>query len=146
MKKLIKKICLYLLIFSLINFMACYSSETVNKEKFLSESGTEPIYGVTIVKNDDERIIMDEVTYQVVEDTLYLEGISKSNNDYGKLINKKIALMDIQSVEIEELDEANTIGCIVSLAGLAILFIALLSAGSSHSQPKGCNVEGFNSK
>jgi hypothetical protein len=137
MKKQIKKIFLYLLIFSFFNYTACYSSKTVGKESFFSESREEPLNDITIVKTDDERIIMDEVTYQVVEDTVYLEGVDKSNsNQYGKLINEKIALVDIQYVKIEKLSESKTIGCIVGLTGIVVLLIAVVASVSS--APKRC--------
>ena len=137
MNKQIKKIFLYLLIFSFLNYTACYSSKTVGKESFFSENREEPLNDLTIVKTDDERIIMDEVTYQVVEDTVYLEGVNKSNNNhYGELINEKIALVDIQYVKIEKLSESKTIGCIVGLTGIVVLLIAI--GASASSAPKRC--------
>ena len=137
MKKQVKKIFFYLLIFSSLNYTACYSSKTVGKKYFFSESREEPLNDITIVKTDDERITMDEVTYQVVEDTVYLEGVDKSNgNQYRKLINAKIALVDIQYVKIEKLNESKTIGCIVGLTGIVVLLIAI--GASASSAPKRC--------
>jgi len=145
MKKQIKKIFLHLLIFSFFNYTACYSSKTVGKKYFFSESREEPLNDITIVKTDDERITMDEVTYQVVEDTVYLEGVDKSNsNQYGKLINEKIALVDIQYVKIEKLSESKTIGCIVGLTGIVVVMIGLISAVSY--QPKSCGTPNNNSE
>ena len=145
MKKQVKKIFFYLLIFSSLNYTACYSSKTVGKKYFFSESREEPLNDITIVKTDDERITMDEVTYQVVEDTVYLEGVDKSNsNQYGKLINEKIALVDIQYVKIEKLSESKTIGCIVGLTGIVVVMIGLISAVSY--QPKSCGTPNNNSE
>lgn len=132
-----KKILLYLLIFSFLNYTGCYSAKVVGKEKFFSEGSREPINDLNIVTNDDNRILMDEVTYQVINDTLYIEGINKTNADvYGQFLNKKIALADIQYVEIDELNTAKTTGCVIGLTGLAVLFIGLIIAASS--QPKSC--------
>ena len=132
-----KKTFLYLLIFSFFNYTGCYSSKPIGKEKFFSESNIEPINDVTIVTNDDNRIVLDEFIYQVIADTLYIEGINRTSTEvYGQLIDEKIALADIQYVEIDELDGLKTTGCVISLTGLAILMIAIISTLSSYSQPK----------
>jgi len=147
MKNILEKFCFYLIIISFLNYTGCYSSTVVGKEKFFSESNTEPIDDLTIITNDDNKFILDEVTYQVIDDTLYLEGINRTNNKvYGQLIDEKIALADIQYVEIEELNSSKTTGCIIGLTGFAILMIALISSASSYSQPKSCggSYHGFN--
>ena len=137
MNKISEKFCFFLLIISFLNYTGCYSSKVVGKEKFFTESSTEPINDLTIVTNDDNRIVMDEVTYQVYDDTLYIEGINRTNvSVYGQLIDEKIALANIQYVEIEELNSSKTTGCIIGLTGLAVLFIGLIAAASS--QPKSC--------
>jgi hypothetical protein len=137
MKKIFENICFYLIIISFLNYTGCYSSKVVGKENFFSEISTEPINDLTIVTNDDNKFVMDDVTYQVIDDTLYLEGINRTNDSvYGQLIDKKIALDDIQYVEIEELNSSKTTGCIIGLTGLVVLFIGLIAAASS--QPKSC--------
>jgi len=145
MKKISENICFYLIIISFLNYTGCYSSIEVGKEKFFSEIRTEPFNDLTIVTNDDNKFILDEVTYQVIDDTLYLEGINRTNTRvYGQLIDEKIALADIQYVEIDELSESKTIVCVVSLTGLAILMIWMISAIPSNTQPKSCSTHGFN--
>jgi len=147
MKKISERFCFFLLIIFFLNYTGCYSSKVVGKEKFFSESSTEPINDLTIITNDDNKFILDEVTYRVIDDTLYLEGINRTNASvYGQLIDEKIALADIQYVEIDELSDSKTIGCVVGLTGLAVLMIGLIVAFSSYSQPKSCGgtYHGFN--
>jgi hypothetical protein len=143
-----KKIFSYLLFFSFLNYTGCYSSKVVGKEKFLSGGSKEPINNLTIVTNEDKRIEIHEVTFQVFDDTLYAEGVNKTNTTvYGQLIDVKIALEDIQFVEIDEFSEAKTIGCIISLTGLVVLIIGLIAAANSFDKSsKGCGgtYHGFN--
>ena len=53
MNKISEKFCFFLLIISFLNYTGCYSSKVVGKEKFFTESSTEPINDLTIVTNDD---------------------------------------------------------------------------------------------
>jgi len=128
-------------------FIGCYSSKVVGKEKFFTESSSNPINNLTIVTNEDKRIEIDEVMYQVIDDTLYAEGINKTNTSvYGQPIDVKFALADIQYVEIDELNDVRTIGCIIGLTGVVVLTIGLMVAANSYKSPKGCGgtYHGFN--
>ena len=139
-----KKIFLYLLIISFLNYIGCYSSKVMGKEKFFSGGSREPINDLVIVTNEDKRIEIHEVTFQVFDDTLYAEGVNKTNTAvYGQLIDVKIALEDIQYVEVDEFSEVKTIGCIISLTGLVVLIIGLIAAVNSFDKPaKSCEYEG----
>ena len=136
----VNKIFAHFLVFSFINYTACYSSVSVSKEKFFSGVRDKPVNDLTIVTKDNKYILINEATFEVKDDTVHLEGVLYSSIDsYGKITKLKIALSDIQYVEIEELNDSKTAGCIISLTGVFIIFIALIaSASSSHSQPKSC--------
>lgn len=136
MKKLMKKICLHLLIFSFFNYTACYSSVTVDKEKLFSKNRNKPINDITIVTKDDKRILINEATFEVLNDTVSIEGVKNINNiSHGQLVKLKIALSDIQTVEIEGLNESKTTGCIVGLTSVVLLTI-LLAASANKGNAK----------
>ena len=171
-----KKFPIYILIFSFLNYVGCYSSRAVDKEILLSNNNAEPIDDLTIITNDDrkiiideityqiaddtlyteggeltiitnddKKIIIDEITYQIVDDTLYAEGINKTNTKvYGKPIDVKIALADIQQVEIDEFNEVGTIVSIIGLTGISVLAIVATVQLSSFKWPKSCKAHGFN--
>jgi hypothetical protein len=125
--------------------VGCYSSRAVDKEILISKNIEEPLRELTIITNDDNKIIIDEITYQIVDDTLYAEGINKTNTEvYGKPIDVKIALANIQQVEIDEFNEVGTIVSIISLTGISVLAIVATVQLSSFKWPKSCKAHGFN--
>ena len=177
MKDNMKRVSSYILILSFLNFVGCYSSRAVDKEILISKNIEEavreltiiinddnkiiideithqilddnlyedPVGELNIITNDDNKIIIDEITYQIVNDTLYAEGINKTNTEvYGKPIDVKIALADIQQVEIDEFNEVGTIVSIISLTGIAVLVIVATVQLSSFKWPKSCKAHGFN--
>lgn len=138
-----KKFPIYILIFSFLNYVGCYSSRAVDKEILLSNNNAEPIDDLTIITNDDRKIIIDEITYQIVDDTLYAEGINKTNTEvYGKPINLKLATNDIQYVEIDALDVFRTVGCItasVGAVGMSVIMVFLFKDYKGCEGPKSLN-------
>jgi len=140
-----KKICFYILIFSFLNFFGCYSSRSVNKEILYTGDLGEPAGVVTIITNDEQRIELEECIYELVGDTLYANGINKTNTTvYGQPIYVKIALDDIQSVEIKEPDGWATTGCVIGVAALAVFIVlAITAANSIDNSPKSCQSGDF---
>jgi len=129
MRKLFNQIWIYLLIFSFFNYTACYSSVIVDKEKLFSQNRNEPINDITIVTKDDKRILINEATFEVLNDTVHIEGVKNiTDNSHGQLVKLKIALSDIQTVEIEGLNESKTTGCIVGLTSVVLLTILLAAS------------------
>ena len=116
MKNVLKRICLYLLIFSVFLYTGCYSSTSVDKNLLYTDFEKKAFDDLTIVTKEDERIIIQGVTYQIINDTLYANGINKSNVIvYNKPIEFKIALVDIKNIEIKEFDGLATAGCIIGV-------------------------------
>jgi hypothetical protein len=140
-----KKVFLNCLIFSHINFIGCYSSRAVDKEILFSKDRTEPIDELTIITKENKIFKIDEIIYQVVDDTLYADGINKTNTDvYGQAINLRLALSDINYVEINDLNVSRTVGCVITSAGLILLIIGLIAAVSTTEKaPQKCEYEGF---
>jgi hypothetical protein len=153
-----KKICFYILIFSFLNYIGCYSSKSVNKEILYTSDLGEPAGIVAIITNDDGKIVLDEGKYddgkivldegkyELVGDTLYVSGINKTNTSvYGQNIDLTIALDDIHSVEIEEFDGWATTGCIIGGAvGVSLMIAMALTFQSGVILPSKCEYEGFN--
>ena len=140
-----KKICFYILILSFLNYIGCYSSKSVNKEILYTTDLGEPADVVTIILKDKKKIVMDEGIYELAGDTLYASGINKTNTSvYGQKIDLKIALDDIQSINIEEFDGWATTGCIVGVTIVLALFTAMLITLNNYKAPKKCSgPEGF---
>jgi hypothetical protein len=120
-----KKICFYILIFSFLNFFGCYSWRNVNKEELYSQDLGEPAGIVIIVTNDQNKIEVREGNYDVVGDTLHVKGF-KQYIDHVEQIDVKIALDDIQSVEIEEHDTLANIGLVIVVAAIAYSILAAI--------------------
>ncbi len=125
-----KKICFYILIFSFLNYIGCYSSRSVNKEILYTGDLGEPSGVVTIITNDEKRIDVREGIYEVVGDTLRVRGL-KLNTNFVEQIDVKIALDDIQYVEIEEIDDLATTGCVIGLAAIVFFIVGVISFGNS---------------
>lgn len=143
-----KKICFYILIISFLNYVGCYSSRSVNKEILYTSDLGEPAGVVTIITKDEKKLLVDEGIYELVGDTLFVNGINKTNTTvYGHPIDVKIALNNIRSVEIEKPDGLATAGCVIGGVATLALFIVMAIAASSYKAPKSCSgPEGFGFK
>lgn len=86
-----KKICFYILIFSFLNYVGCYSSRNVNKELLFSQDLEEPISIVAIITNDDKKIELRKGIYEEFGDTLYTDGI-KQYIDHVEPTDVKVVL------------------------------------------------------
>ena len=124
------KIFFYLLIFSFLNFVGCYSSRAVDKEIYFSEMATESMDDFTIITIRDETIEIKWNTFQIMQDTLYATGL-KEESIFVKPVDVKIALTDIKYVEIDEPDDLATTGCVVGIGALVILVIIVIAMASS---------------
>ena len=140
-----KKTGFYILIISFLNYDGCYSYRNVNKEILYTSDLGEPAGVVTIITNDEKKLLVDEGIYELVGDTLYVNGINKTNTTvYGHPIDVKIALNDIRSVKIEEPDGLATAGCVIGgVATLALFIVIIISFGNNDYSPKSCASEGF---
>ena len=126
-----KKLCFYILIFSFLNYIGCYSYRNVNKEILYTSDLGEPAGVVTIITNDEKKIVVHDGIYELVGDTLHAKGINKANTTvYGQPIVVKIALNDIRSVKIEELDGLAIAGCAIGIAALALFIAGIIWEGS----------------
>ncbi|MFC2119858.1 hypothetical protein ACFLQ4_02185 [Bacteroidota bacterium] len=128
-----KKTVFYILIISFLNYVGCYSSRSVNKEILYTSDLGEPAGIVVITMNDENVIELRKGIYEVVGDTLYVDGF-KQYIDHVEPIDVKVALDDIQSVEIKERNDLASCGMIIGVAAFAFLIVGAIWANSSHSK------------
>jgi hypothetical protein len=127
-----KKNIYYILIFSFLNYIGCYSSKSVNKEILYTSDLGEPSGIVVITMNDESKIEVSEGIFEVVLDTLNVNGF-KQYIDHVEPIDVKVALDDIQSVEIKERDDLASCGMIIGVSALALFIIGAIWASSDKS-------------
>ncbi len=117
MKQMINNILIYILIFSFVNYIGCYSAAVIDKYDLNSDNGEESMDKLTIVSYSHDRIIIGTPVYQIISDTLNVAGINKSNVEiYNQPVDTLIAMKDIQHIEIDKIDIFKTAGCIGALA------------------------------
>jgi hypothetical protein len=124
---MLKKYIIGLLILSILNFTACYSSEIMHKEDFeageLKIDFSEELY---ITTKDSTRYHFLPPNFQIVNDTLYGKGTIEQ---FSQTIpfQGSIAIQDITSYEQSSLNTVATVGLstgvIVIVAVVAIVAI-----------------------
>ena len=137
-----KKTFFYILIFSFLNYVGCYAWRKVDKEILYTEDLGEPAGIVTIIMNDEERIVVDEGIYDVVGDTLYIKEV-KQDVDNEEQIDIKISLDDIQSVWIEKPDGFATAGCVISVAALVFIIVGVITVANNDYSTTSCKSGDF---
>jgi len=133
-----KKKCFYILIFSFLNYIGCYSSQSVNKEILYSRDLGEPAGIVVITMNDKNVIEVRKGIYEVVGDTLYVNGF-KQYIDHLEPIDAKVALDDIQSVEIKERDDLASCGIIIGVSALALFILLAITWDTGDKSTTSCS-------
>lgn len=94
-----------------------------------SENREESIDELIIVPYNYDRIIIGEPFYQIINDTLNVAGINKSNVEiYNQPVDTLIAMKDIKYIEIDKINTIRTIGCIGSIVFVAFFMIAMIWA------------------
>jgi len=130
----------YILIISLLTNVGCYSSKYVSKDILLTSELGEPAGVVTIIMKDEKRIVVEQGTYELVGDTLHITGL-KPHAYFLENIDVNIAFDDILTVEIEEIDDFATTGCVIGLASLVTFIIIAVATANQYHSPKKCSYE-----
>ena len=130
----------YIIIISFLNYIGCYSPRYVNKDILLTSDLGKPAGVVTIIMKDENKLEADEGIYELIGDTLHITGL-KSYSKFVQKIDVNIAFDDILAVEIEEIDEFATAGCVVGLVSLATFIIMAIAVGNQDHSPKKCSYE-----
>ena len=111
-----KKVIASILVVALLNLLGCYSSELIKGPEL--EQTTDDIQVKT---KDGKEYQFSESNFYVVDDTLYGKV-----GDSEQLLDRKIALSNIESIEVESFNLLNTLlltGGIVFILASALFII-----------------------
>ena len=143
-----KKITTYILFFSFLHLVGCYSFETTTYSEFEEVTKTED------APKDIFIITFDSTKYHFRQEMFTLEGDSININGTIVLNNKeepftgKIAKENIKSIELKNFSTGKTIIFVSSIAVGVTLFVLLISSkeNSGSSSGSGCSGGDFNWK
>ena len=121
-----KKLVIWLTIFSFLNLLGCYSQKKVSKETFFDENSKGSLASLTIIPEETETIELSDVKYRVEKDTVYIKG-NKVYANFVEQVDLKVALNDMGYFGIEELDDIMTLGVYVGIAIFSILIVAIIT-------------------
>jgi hypothetical protein len=116
-----KKIIISITIISFLNLIGCYSSKVISKDILIIENQEQKFNDLTIVNNESKRFEFTQGTYQVVNDTLFVNGLKPGAN-FMEQLDFNIALSDIEHLELDELNTLATVGFVS-------LIVATITAG-----------------
>ena len=136
------KIFISFLVVAILNLLVgCYSAKIVDKEKLHTDFDRNEIGDITIITESDERIIIRDKTFKIINDTLFAKGLFRNPDNYfiTDMIDVKIDLADVKSVWIEESDHLAT-GMLFFLGiGLVLLIIIGISMSNQDYSPSSCS-------
>ncbi len=140
MKKLFKKLIVYLIIFTYLNLVGCTSTAIISKEALYAKCDRGSVGTLTIATEKD-RITIEEAICRINNDTLIVTGINKTISDsVHQTVLYTAAMDDIRYIEVEEYDSGKTLGCIIGASAVAIGVFLLLTANIiGDSLLEGCN-------
>ena len=115
-----KKLISSILVFALLNLLGCYSSELVNVTEYKQIEEEDKPDNIRVITIYSEYYLSD---FYIENDTLYAKGKEILYNK-EKPFDGKIALSDIESIEVESLNSLNTI--LFGVGIVAIAFVAFL--------------------
>jgi len=115
-----KKIFISFLIVAIFNLLvSCYSSEliTVHEYKQVEEKEGKPDE-IHLKTNDFQEYHFSD--FYIENDTLYGKG-KLLLSDGEQLLNRKIALSDIESIELESVSAGKTVAFVLGIVGIGVL-------------------------
>lgn len=122
-----RKIFIDFLLLTLINFLVgCYSSELVTVPEYNQMEEEDKPDDIYLTKYDGTKDHFVKNEYYIENDTLYGKG-KLLLTDGEQLIDRKIALSDIESIEVEYLNGVTT--TLLVLGTGAILFVGIVVVG-----------------
>lgn len=144
-----KKITTYILFFSFLHLVGCYSFETITYSEFEEVMKTEDAPKDIFIKTfDSKKYHFSQKMFTLEGDSININGTIVLN-DKEEPFTGKIAQENIKSIELKNFSTGKTIIFVSSVAVGVTLFVLLVSSkensGSSHSG-SGCSGGGFNWK
>ena len=144
-----KKITTYILFFSFLHLVGCYSFEKITYSEFEDVMKTEDAPKDILIKTfDSKKYYFSQKMFTLEGDSININGTIVIN-DKEKPFTGKIAQENIKSIELKNFSTGKTI-IFASSVAVGVTLIVLLNSskensGSSHSG-SGCSGGGFNWK
>lgn len=119
-----KRIIIYLTIFSLLNLVGCYYQQQMSVNEYDFNKRHTENRPIKIIKIDSTVYTLNQYDYQFRDDTLFIQQKRSIDNNIEKRVWLRVPLNEIQSVEVEKIDSGNTI-LLVSTITVGIIAIAI---------------------
>jgi len=119
-----KKIIIYLTIFSMLNLVSCYYQQQMNPEEYNFANGD----NIQVTTKDTAYSLIAK-DYYYDKDTLYTTSLKVVDKNHYKVqykLTTKIPVKDIEKLEIEKTDEAVTIGIVTGFALIIAGIVAII--------------------
>jgi len=127
-----RKILISLLVVSLFNYIGCYSYETISFTEFENELKADDVSKELFINTSDlKKYHCSKDFLEVHEDSIKVKGKIVIREDYEEPFTGKLAIKDIESIEISNLDALATILLVGSVAGCVAILIFLSSFAGS---------------
>lgn len=134
-----RKIITYIVFFAFLNLVGCYSYQSVTYEEFENTNPndikSEDIY---IITKDSTKYYSSWWTFSNIDDSVFVKG-SKFIGEQQAPFKGKIAVSDIESIEVDRFDGTKTTIFVISSVAIATTLIVL--ASNSKSSGGGCSEE-----
>ena len=102
----------------LIQLYGCYSMQDIPKEEITGLRGEGDL---TVYTKDATIYFFEESNYLISNDSLYVKGYVKSSDEASKVeIEKSIALINIESIQQNEINPVTTSLLVLGIAVLAV--------------------------
>jgi hypothetical protein len=128
--KILKKYLIGILVIAVLNFVGCYSLDSVTK-KDLDEGNAQIDFSkeIYIQTKENFRYHFLPGDYRIISDTLYGQGLVK--NSTGETNFKvSIAYDDIVSFQQDGIDALNTTGLVLSIIAAGVLIFGVIFMAS----------------
>lgn len=131
-----KKITTYVTLLSFMYLVGCYTFEPISYDEFqtfnLNEINSDEIHFITY---DSTVYVLDKQTIQVEQESLYVKGL-RLYQEQSIPFEGRIAVTDIESVELETINGTRT-GLLILTVGTLVL-LAAVSTKEKKVDSKGC--------
>ena len=118
-----KKLISSILVVALLNLLGCYSSELINVTEYNQIEEEDKPDEIRVITKDSKEYHFSEMNFYVENDTLYGKEILLLG-ERKHILDRKIALSDIESIQFEYLNGVTTTLLVLGIA--AILFIVFI--------------------
>jgi len=122
---MLKKILIYIILFSFLHLVGCYSTSIMNPAQYQELKDHIPQSNEIILNlNNNEKYIFARGYYFIINDTLIGEGVA-IKNEIEEPYMGKIPLSQIGSITVEEVDSEKTPSLVVGIIGITLVIIAI---------------------